>query len=275
MTNPAAQETDLDASIAAEIAKLEEVTEDVALEAATEAAAEVELEAEQTTNDIEAAPATAQENIEETDEPDAVQKRINKITADRHAETRRADALQAKLDAVNASSAEPLGDAPQLENYDYDDAKYQEALIDYKINKRDQAASKRYRETQAQNEQEAIAADFTQKAEVYAQTAPDYFETLNNIPLLPNETLNTLMQMDNGPQMAHYLGKHADVASQIASLPPMQAAMRLGEIRMTLANKTKSIKPSAAPAPVTTLTSGSSQVKDIGAMTMAEIMAMD
>lgn len=260
----AAQENDLDASIAAEMAQPETQTEP---EATTEA---VE------SNEIEADPAPAQENIDEKSEPDAVTKRINKITADKYGEQRRADGLQAELDALKAAQnpVKPLGEAPTLEDSGFDEEKHNAALIDYGIEKGKQANAKQQADNQAQVEQQSIQKKFADREAEYSAGIPGYAESLANLPKFHNDTLQTILQLDNGPQMAHYLGKNLEVAHQIATLPPMQAAMKLGEIRMNLTNTKPTTKPSAAPAPVVTLTSGSSQSKDIGEMSMDEIYGL-
>ena len=256
----AAQENELDASIAAEIALPETPAEPEVIEA-------------QPSNENEAEPAPAQENVEEPSEPDAVTKRINKITADKYVEQRRANGLQEELDALKAAQnpVKPLGEAPTLEDSGFDEDKHNAALIDYGMEKGKQANVKQQAVNHAQQEQDSINQKFADREVEYSAGVKGYTESLANLPQFPAETLKTIMQLDNGPQMAHYLGEHLDVAEQIATLPPMQAAIKIGEIRMNLANPKPTTKPSAAPAPVETLTSGSSQAKDIGEMSMEEI----
>ena len=257
----AAQENDLDASIAAEIAQPD--TEEIKGDAVEQ------LESKEN----EAEPATAQENIEEAEEHDAVQKRINKITADKYAEKRRADAAQEELEALKAKQnpVKPLGAVPALEDFDYDEEKHSAALVEYGAEKGRQETAKQQAASQAQAVQQDIQQNFANREAEYSANMPDYHESLANLPRFHDDTLQTILQLDNGPQMAHYLGKNLEVANQIATLPPMQAAIKLGEIRINLANTKPVTKPSAAPAPVDTLTSGSNQNKDIGEMSMEEI----
>ena len=259
----AAQENDLDASIAAEIALPETPAEPEVIEA-------------QPSNENEAEPAPAPENVEEPNEPDAVTKRINKITADKYVEQRRANGLQEELDALKAAQnpVKPLGEAPTLEDSNFDEEKHNAALIDYGMEKGKQANARQHADSQAQEAQQSIQQKFADREAEYSAGIPDYAESLANLPRFHEDTLQTILQLDNGPQMAHYLGKNLDIAQQIATLPPMQAAMKLGEIRINLANPKPTTKPSAAPAPVETLTSGSSQAKDIGEMSMDEIYGL-
>jgi len=226
---------------------------------------EPEVEAQQeeqqeVVEDSQADPAPAQEESVDTPaEPDGVQKRINKITADKYEEKRRADALQARLEALEAqqpvvtqqSTAEPT-----LESCDFDDAKHQSALMDYKLDQR--MAQQQAQQSQATEQARvgAINKGFDAQVVKITQTVPDYQEVVANVPTLPNETLETVMQMDNGAQVAYYLGKHLDVADEIATASPMNAAMRLGEIRAQLANGKPKPKPSAAPDPIAPIASG-------------------
>lgn len=257
----AAQVDELQASINESIAE--------AVEPAPETP--VEAVAEEATAD----PAPAQEESVDTPaEPDGVQKRINKITADKYEEKRRADALQQRLDALEQQtqvpSQQPTAE-PTLESCDFDDAKYQSALMDYKLDQRMTQQQAQQKQAQEQARVDKVNQSFNEKVAAFTEKAPDYQEVVANVPTLPTQTLETVMQMDNGAQVAYYLGKHLDVADEIASSNPMIAAMRLGEIRAQLANTKPNTKPSAAPAPVETLTSGGGINKDIGEMSMEEL----
>lgn len=258
----AAQVDELQASINAEMEKPEEVDQ-------------VEVPEPDASLETEADPAPAQEeSIDDPAEPDGVQKRINKITADKYEEKRRADSLQQRLDALEQqqqTTTQKPGEAPTLEAYDYDDAAYQDALLDYKLDQRMAQQQTRQQQEKEQARISKISQSFNDKVAEFTAKAPDYQEVVANVPTLPSETLEAVMSMDNGAQVAYYLGKHLDIADEIASSNPIQAAMRLGEIRAQLANGKPINKPSAAPMPVETLTSGGGIKKDIGEMTMEEI----
>ncbi len=224
--------------------------------------------------EAKADPAPAQEETVDTPaEPDGVQKRINKITADKYEEKRRADALQTELDALKTQNPQVTQATvePKLEDFDFDDAKFNSALLDYKLDQRMATQQATQTQAQAQVRADELSKSFNVQVEEFTKTAPDYQEVIANVPQLPAETLDAVMQLDNGAQVAYYLGKHLDVADDIATSSPMVAAMKLGEIRANLANNKQKSKPSAAPAPVETLTSGGGVNKDIGEMTMEEI----
>jgi len=65
-----------------------------------------------------------------------VQKRINEITADKHRERRRADALAKELSELKAVAPSVLvTDTPKLEDFDYDDAAFNRAYISHQVQK--------------------------------------------------------------------------------------------------------------------------------------------
>ena len=200
---------------------------------------------------------------------DAVQKRINKITADKYAEKRRADALQAKLDAQAPAKPELPAEAPQLEDFDYDEAKHQEALIQHQVSKAlvsKQAEIDRQNIAQVKNQ---VADEFTLKEVEYASVHPEYAEEVGHLPAFQEDTLNAIYEL--GPKVSHYLAKHLDVANEIAAASHTTAAVKLGQISMGLSAENKTIKPSTAPTPVETLTGGGEVNKDMGDMSMDEI----
>ena len=218
-----------------------------------------EVTAAEPTSTVESAPTEKYFDSEgkEVDLTDLAQKRINKVTANMHGERRRADALQERLDKQEVQPV-PVTQAiaPTLESCEFDDARYQSELLDFKLDKRmadhradtDKAAEK--------TRKQGVAQTFSKSVEKFTETNPDYLDAIGALPQLPSDTLETIMSLDNGPQVAYFLGKHLDVADEISTASPMMAAIKLGEIRAQLANGKPNGKPSAAPEPITTVTSG-------------------
>lgn len=233
-------------------------------------------EAEVIEEKIEAESAPA-EQVDAPVEPELSargQERFNKITADKYAEKRRADAAEERIKELESTIIpnKPVSDsAPTLESFDYDESKYNEALIDYKVNQKALEIQQQQAAESAKVENRARAAAFNAKVAKLTETAADYQEVVGGIPQLPTDTLNAIMQAEKGPELAYYLGKHLDVADEIASASPFVAAMRLGEISAKLgAVQTKTVQ-SAAPDPIEPISSGGSLSKDMGEMSMEEI----
>jgi len=164
---------------------------------------------------------------------------------------------------------------PKLEDFDYDEGRYTEALIKYQV-------QKQLEDQKQQNSQESIdakmqskVANFAAKEAEFGASNPDYQDVVQKIPQLHPDTLDVIYSMDNGPEMAHYLGKHLDIADEIATAKPVVAAMKLGQIAAKLAATTKTVETTLAPEPVDTLSGASSGItKDASEMSMDEIMQL-
>ncbi len=208
----------------------------------------------------------------EPETQDSVQKRINKVIAEKYEAIRRADALQAKLDAaIPATPALPL-DAPQLEDFDYDEGKHQEAVIQYQVNKALASQQEVTTKQHAEQTRQKVVNEFTTKEVEYINTHPDYAEGVSSLPRFNQETLDAIYEL--GPQVSHYLAKHLDIANEVANASSTMAAVRLGQISMGLSADNKTIKPTTAPEPVKTLAGGGSISKSQDEMSMDEIMAL-
>lgn len=226
----------------------------------------------------EAASNTPEESAPQTEdspaEPSGAEKRINKVTGKMYAEQRRADAAEARIRELEAANKPPEGKAPELEDFDYDEGKYQAALIDYRVNQAvtQKASAMRQQEIAAkqQAESEKIANSFNEQ--VIAKTAvnADYQEVVGQLPDFNSDTLTAIMSADNGADIAYALGQRLDLAYEIANASPMVAAMKLGELNAQL-KAAPQIKTSAAPAPIEGINSGGAISKDMGEMSMEEI----
>ena len=212
--------------------------------------------------------------VEEVNEPDNVQLRINKITAEKYAEKRRAEELEKRLAELESAKPALPNEAPKLEDFDYDDAKHTEAVIQYQVQKQLEAQANSQKQQAQQTAQQAKAADFAAKEAEFGAKTPDYAEAVGNIPQLHPDTLDAIYSLDNGPQMAHYLGKHLDVADEIANAPPHIAAVKLGQIAASLQVNAQKVTTTSAPEPVATLSGAGGVTKDLNDLSMDEIMAL-
>ena len=240
---------------------LDDVNDDVTTEATEEVSATPE-----------SAPATDSEPVAEPTEEDGVQKRINKITADKYAEKRRADALEKRLSELEASNKAPEAAEPKLEDFDFDETKHNVALIEYHSKKAASDAvsgikTEQKQETDKQRQTE-ISNDFNARVDEFRKDAPDYDTVIGTLPDLPGDVLEAIMTHDKGPQLAHYLGKHLDVAENIT-------LMKLGEISAQLATKPITKAPSAAPEPIDPVKPGGALNKSQDEMSMEEVYAQD
>ena len=207
---------------------------------------------------------------------DAVQAKINKIVATKGKEVREAQMeiqeLKARLAEQTDTKQSVSTATPQLEDYDYDDGKHQEALIQYQVTKALDAQKQVTNQQQVEQASKDIADNFFNKAAEYAADHPEYDEDIKTLPIFKQDALEAIYEL--GPQVVHYLTKHLDVANEVANASPTMAAIKLGQISMGLSADSKIIKPSNAPEPVKVLTGGGAITKSQEDMSMDEIMAL-
>lgn len=210
----------------------------------------------------DSAPANNESESQEVKtESDGFQKRINKVTADKYAEKRRADALQAKLDELSKSPSQEQAKAPKLEDYDYDNDKYNDALIDYRVQQALEKQAEQQKQISADLAAQEAANSFNQRIQEFGKA--DFAEKANAIPQLPEGVASALMQSEGGVELIYHLGTHLDKADAIASMPPAVAMMELGKMQAELSAK-PNIKHSAAPDPIEPLSTGGSVAKERG-----------
>lgn len=191
--------------------------------------------------------------VKADDKPsDGFQTRINKVTADKYAEKRRADALQAKLDELSKTPSVEQVKAPVIDDFDDDDA-FNQANIHHQVKQELAKQNAELRQTDTDDKARQAADDFNQKVTKFGKE--DFFEKANSIPDLPAGVADALMQSDIGLELIYHLGGHLDQADALAGMTPAAAMMELGKIHSVITAK-QNIEPSAAPDPIQPLSSG-------------------
>jgi len=177
-----------------------------------------------------------------------VQARIDKKTWEAHEAQRQSDYWRERAERAEQAANKPVEPiAPQkkptLESVGYDEAKYDDAMVEYlsaqALARVDKHLNEREQQQQAVKRQETFQ---TRQAE-FAATVDDYDAVVYN----PRNAISPSMadniaESDIGPQLAYYLGKNPEVARQIAALPARAASRELGKIEAKLT------APKAAPA---------------------------
>lgn len=212
---------------------------------------------------LEATPESAPEDTETKPEvkEDGFQRRINKVTADKYIEKRRADEAERKLEEYKANAPVVQGAAPKLEDFDFDQDKFTEALISYQVGQAlsNQAATQKDDASKTSAQEARVA--FNDRIVTLGKA--DFDEVANNVPILPNGVAAALVNAENGAELIYHLGTHLDLADKLANMNPNQAMMELGRISANMSAPTQ-IKPSAAPDPIEPLNSGGSISKESG-----------
>ena len=217
-------------------------------------------ENEVTPQAVEEGESATQEQAEEETQESApeevsdVQKRINKLTAEKYAAKREKEELERRLAEVANSQAVPSNVAdqkPTLEQYDYDEDKYHEALIDWKVAKQVQASAQISRQRQQQEGQTKYNATVAG----FASKTPDFYDSVGSIPLQNDAAAKAILALDNGPEVAYHLSKNLHIVDSLNGADPNKAVMEIGRLsERLLPSKKKST--TSAPAPVKPIGSG-------------------
>lgn len=205
------------------------------------------------------APFVAKEDITEN-----VQKRINKLTYERHEAERKFEELNGRFadleQKINSSPKQPEKQL-SLEDFDYDNDKFTAALIDQRASQLvDQKLNERETvQTQTQQKQEKAlkTQKFVQSFDAYAESNPEVLELANQMPgVITSQTMQDfLIGSDLGPQVQHALMKNYSELTRIQSLDPMMQAAELGKLEYKL-SLPPAKKLSEAPDPVEPLGGG-------------------
>lgn len=228
-----------------------------------------------------------QEEPEEEKVPKGVQKRLDRMTWEKHEAQRareRADAelaqMRRELEQLKAKPQEPAktlpNGAPDPDKYPAGryDPDYLEAVTDYKVQQRfeQQQAS-----LLAQEKQRHVVA-MEEKAKA---ALPDYTEktaVMLSHPLAQSQQFrDILLDADNPAELGYFLGNNPEELDKIGEMTPTQAIRYIGRLEAKISNtpvEAPKKAPTTAPKPPAPLGSAKGTgIKDPENMTMAEYTA--
>lgn len=182
---------------------------------------------------------------------DPAQKRIDELTKKRRTAEREADywrnqAIQNAPQPEAPPEPEPL---KTLEDFDYDEGKFQSHLFQQAQNGAVEQARRVLKEEQMQEASRRTISEYKKRIDSFSKTVDDFNEVAQN-DSLPISTVmaDVIVEMEQGPEVLYYLGKNSDIAEKIAGLSPLSAARELGRIESKLQVKNGE-KVSKAPVP--------------------------
>ncbi len=196
-----------------------------------------------------AAPSPAPEP-KESSAIEKMQKRIDQLTY-RLRETER---QQARPESP-PPAPEPLK-PPTKAEHDYDDEKYQAALIAYTEQVAERKAQDLLDKRDREQQETARKKTFQERQDAFAKSKPDYAEKVLQNDSLPitSEMAQVIQESEMGPEIAYYLAENEEKAAAIAQLSPFLQARELGRIEAQLeaakAPPAAPPKQSSAPPPV-------------------------
>lgn len=178
----------------------------------------------------------------ETDD-EKVQARINKITAEKYAEKKRADNAERQL--AEAQAKQPKPDRPKLESFPTQEA-YEDALFEWRDATRPAVAVATIDPAVEINQ---VQQQYDERRLEHQKANPTYITDVAQLPDFPGETFDMMLRHNNGPALFHHLAKHLDIAEKVAGMDTVQAAMFVGTLNANLTQARKKAA-SAAPDPI-------------------------
>jgi hypothetical protein len=170
-----------------------------------------------------------------------VGKRINELTREKHDAIR--EAQYWKEQALKATPAAPAPEAPtQAASQETGEPKPED--YDFDITAFNRAHYKWLRDEERKQEQVTQRQQsFTEKESAFRSEHPDYDDVAKSADVpITRDMAVAILDTENPPAIAYYLGKNPDEAAAIASMTPIAAARAIGRIEAKL---------EAPPAPVT------------------------
>ncbi len=274
-----------------------ETKPDAVNEAAPPETTEVEGEAEQPGESATPATETEQTGEPAKKESRGVQKALDRLTAERETERRRADQAHEetmRLLALLEERGKPLppvpavmeGEPPRPHRGDYPDPDaWDAAILQYAEDKSAWAATEAVRQAEEarveQAKRDEIESGIRKTFESYQERvdkAKEKYSDFDTVAMRDDVVVSTgvaeaIRHSERGPDIQYYLGKNPDEAKRINQLSPPLQLVELGLIVAKL--DAPVIKPlSAAPKPIRPIRSGDEPaVKDPEEMSMEEYAA--
>lgn len=217
----------------------------------------------------------------------SAQERIDELTAARRAAEREVEDLRRRLEEkdsqpkeVETKAAPVVADGPTPDDLSDDgepkyplgefDPGYIRDLTRFTLQQeRDAIKAQEAAERQAEQERAAVAEiqrGWQERLAAAQESLPDIqekgmaleatFESLD--PAYGQYLAQTIMAMENGPQVLYYLSDHLEEAQAIVAGGPLKATLGLGELNAMFKNKAETpVKVTKAPEPPQTLARGS------------------
>lgn len=223
----------------------------------------------ETTEPVDSAPTPNTEPDQQSPDPDdaggekprgGFQRRIDELTRNWREEQRRVDALTQALLQQRGQPPQPEAPKPSqpaklptLEEFGYDEAKYQAALIEHATKQAESIVERRLAEADRQRAEQTRVESFATRQAEFAKSNPDFEDKVLRDPTLPitEGMRDVIIDSPSGPELAYWLATNRAEAEKIARLPPHLAALEMGRIEGRIEAQ-KAIKATAPAKPAVT-----------------------
>lgn len=252
-----------------------------------ENSADVEQAAPISVESTEASAPSEEPAVEETEEqkPSRRDRRIDALTKEKYdaqrqleAERQAREQLQMQIQQLNAQQQNPAPDFPSLEQYNFDQQAYEQAVRGWHQNQVQAQEQQRQQQAEYAAQQQAVMQEQQRLQSAMAkgqEKYPDFIAKVTDPNLPPLREISpaayqAVMESDTGTDVAYYLASNPQEVYEFASMNPVQAIRKVAQIEATLA--AKPVPGAVPPAPPTTLSGKNDAVQDPHKMTTAEWM---
>jgi len=207
----------------------------------------------------------------QTKEPKGVGKRIDELTRNWRESQRQVTALTALIERL--SSSPPKHEAPvdtekKLGDFGYDESKYRTYLTEQASRSAIEAARKEAQTWRTEQETAAKRAAFDARAAKFSGEVEDFHEVFTAETPVSQAMAEAMMDTDEGPAIAYYLGKNPDIARKLYGLSAVQAGKEIARIEDRIVAERKKAaekKVSQAPEPAPQIDGSGSTVLSVKA----------
>ena len=243
--------------------------------------------------------ATAENTTEEAQEPsseenadnqaeekqktrNSVQQRISQLARQKNEANTRVQELEQQNQYLSEQInqvQQPLDQFPELQDYDFDQSQYQQAVIQYNAQLNAQTVQQAMgQQQQAQlnhlNAQKQVISEesFKEKSKDFALDFPDY-ETKITAPNFQQSDFVAraiVNDFDNGPAVAYWLASNPQQAQRVNQMSQLEAMKALTVVSTALSIAKRPVKTTNAPAPSKSVTPRGKVSKDPDKMSPTE-----
>jgi hypothetical protein len=200
------------------------------------------------------------------------QKRFDELTRQREEANRRADRIERMLEATlqraqNAAQQPqqqaqatpqqlpPTRPAPTREQYDFDEDKYLDAVVEWKLEQRNARAEYETRQREQQSAQNNFQQGLESKRQAMIKTGTEKFPDFDAVIATANpehfnlDLLVAVTETGTPAEIAYHLAKNPAEAERISKMPPLRKAIELGKIEASISASAAAAKQTKAPPP--------------------------
>jgi hypothetical protein len=199
-------------------------------------------------------------------------RRVEKLVAQREAERKRAEALEARLAALEAAGGskhqESKADAkasldgePNASDFETH-SEYVKAVVKWDREEAEKSAKEQAQKAKLEADQKALMKAHADRVKAFADKTEDYALVVADADIvLPDAAVEAILQSDVGPALIYELAKNRKEAERIAALSPGMAAREIGKLEAKLEAKASDQKN---PEPKNTITKAPKPIEPVG-----------